>query len=459
MSARRSFILASLVVGALAAPATAGAATIIGSPDLADTPIVKCGNDVNECSLTQLDGPADADITAPANGVITEIKLKHAAYSNVTIPAVSFQVLGGISPSFTLKRRTTGVMQISRDARIEVVTFPDAGMPIAAGERLGVYATTGELAFEVADPEWTSGSIDGPPGAVGSQSTYQAADGYRVLMQARVEPDADGDGYGDETQDGCPGNGAYTGACPSPEPEPQPQPQPQPQPRPEPRPEPRPQPVPPQPAPIDVELEDALVLPLPTRAFRGIFTSGVLVAVLCPDECRSMSKLYLRLRGRWVLVGSGRAVLDEGEGKVRIRLTRRGRKIMRKVRRGRVEVRTAVRDNNGQVTKNKQGFDLTRRGGAPKPAPTPPKSTGGGGAGLVGTWDGVSHLSTIEIKANGTYTSANGGSGTWRRSGENVKFTGDLSFCSGNATFKNELIEFSCKLEGWPIYFTYKKRT
>lgn len=57
---------ACVVAGALAEPATAGAATIIGSPDLTGEPTVACGNAVNECSLTQLAAStAGANVTAP----------------------------------------------------------------------------------------------------------------------------------------------------------------------------------------------------------------------------------------------------------------------------------------------------------------------------------------------------------------------------------------------------------
>src|SRR3954470_12576818 len=37
--------------------------------------------------------------------------------------------------------------------------------------------------------------------------------GMRVNVSATLEPDADGDGFGDETQDGCPVNAATSGPC------------------------------------------------------------------------------------------------------------------------------------------------------------------------------------------------------------------------------------------------------
>ena len=41
---------------------------------------------------------------------------------------------------------------------------------------------------------------------------------YRLNVTASIEPDADGDGYGDETQDGCTTNSSAQGQCPTPAP-------------------------------------------------------------------------------------------------------------------------------------------------------------------------------------------------------------------------------------------------
>jgi hypothetical protein len=47
--------------------------------------------------------------------------------------------------------------------------------------------------------------------------TSHALDGYQAPLSAKVEPDADGDGFGDETQDKCPGvNGTEDGCVPTP---------------------------------------------------------------------------------------------------------------------------------------------------------------------------------------------------------------------------------------------------
>jgi hypothetical protein len=58
---------------------------------------------------------------------------------------------------------------------------------------------------------FTSPLSDGgpPPGQLGGSDLNQ-----EVYLQATVEPDADGDGFGDETQDKCPTVAAPTDGCP-----------------------------------------------------------------------------------------------------------------------------------------------------------------------------------------------------------------------------------------------------
>ena len=54
---------------------------------------------------------------------------------------------------------------------------------------------------------------DPPPGT--NQPYPSAATGLRADVSASVEPDADRDGFGDETQDGCPTDASTQGACPA----------------------------------------------------------------------------------------------------------------------------------------------------------------------------------------------------------------------------------------------------
>ena len=60
---------------------------------------------------------------------------------------------------------------------------------------------------------YQGGAQPNPP--VGTaQETTSSETAKRVNIQATLEPDADGDGYGDETQDLCPSQAATRGAYP-----------------------------------------------------------------------------------------------------------------------------------------------------------------------------------------------------------------------------------------------------
>jgi hypothetical protein len=92
---------------------------------------------------------------------------------------------------------------------------------------------TNEFATRVPAPEYAHVGLTGPDGALYcegvSMDTAGIVDGAWPVGETRhfgveaddsvpvvavVEPDRDGDGYGDETQDGCPQGAAYQSACP-----------------------------------------------------------------------------------------------------------------------------------------------------------------------------------------------------------------------------------------------------
>jgi hypothetical protein len=64
------------------------------------------------------------------------------------------------------------------------------------------------------DPLTLAGIVEGPF-PLNSTRRYEALGQTGVPVVAIVEPDRDGDGYGDETQDGCPQSAAYQGPCPT----------------------------------------------------------------------------------------------------------------------------------------------------------------------------------------------------------------------------------------------------
>lgn len=87
-------------------------------------------------------------------------------------------------------------------------------IPVKAGDYLGTVAAAGKsIAFTGAQGDavlLTPG--DQPAGSTGSYSNVSQ---IRIDATASVEPDADGDGFGDETQDSCPTDPSLQSRCTS----------------------------------------------------------------------------------------------------------------------------------------------------------------------------------------------------------------------------------------------------
>jgi hypothetical protein len=94
-------------------------------------------------------------------------------------------------------------------------TFPTR-VPVHAGDRIGINATAGTCA-SAGTPGNTiryRNSSTVPVTAPGSTAVFPVGPVFVTLdIAARWEPDADGDGYGDETQDGCPQLAQTQGTC------------------------------------------------------------------------------------------------------------------------------------------------------------------------------------------------------------------------------------------------------
>jgi hypothetical protein len=93
----------------------------------------------------------------------------------------------------------------------------DARIPVQAGDRLGLYGTTpsGAMNCMTSSAQDVIGVSVGdvPPGSAQVFSVEKSSS--RVAVSALVEPDADHDGFGDETQDRCPQSASlHDAVCP-----------------------------------------------------------------------------------------------------------------------------------------------------------------------------------------------------------------------------------------------------
>lgn len=92
-------------------------------------------------------------------------------------------------------------------------------IPVPAGVSFGVTSTKSFPACDASTGD-TVGFFAGA-GSVGSKAKpFETRTELLLSLGVVVEPDADGDGFGDETQDQCPQSATTQGACPPPPPPP-----------------------------------------------------------------------------------------------------------------------------------------------------------------------------------------------------------------------------------------------
>jgi hypothetical protein len=92
--------------------------------------------------------------------------------------------------------------------------FP-TNLAVSGGETIALYGGAGAV-YCPADPSDASASLTiATEPAVGTTVTAAPANAStRVSLTATVEPDADHDGFGDDTQDGCPQSALFSTPCP-----------------------------------------------------------------------------------------------------------------------------------------------------------------------------------------------------------------------------------------------------
>jgi hypothetical protein len=188
---------------------TAAAATEFGNGCIADRAIE--GQSFSTIQLLQSSG----QVAAPSSGVITKWKI-------ALVPEVPF----GVPTQLKVYRPTANASQfqvVGESASENVVsginTF-STRIPIHAGDHLGLFGSSkiGTL-FCAEEPEAefpgnVMGFFEGNPLPGSTASLFASESELLVPAVAVVEPDADGDGFGDETQDQCPQSAATQSPCP-----------------------------------------------------------------------------------------------------------------------------------------------------------------------------------------------------------------------------------------------------
>lgn len=145
---------------------------------------------------------ATGGLNSPISGVVTRWRIKTGP---TTVPT-AFRVL---RPGNSNTRTGVGTGPLVTPP-VNATTTYDIRLPIVAGDGIGVNATTPPLGSATGANLrfWSSPMLaDGaPPTASGGSVNLE------LLVNADVEIDADEDGYGDDTQDGCPASAVNPGA-------------------------------------------------------------------------------------------------------------------------------------------------------------------------------------------------------------------------------------------------------
>ncbi|HEY6638550.1 MAG TPA: hypothetical protein VIZ61_12775 [Solirubrobacterales bacterium] len=215
--------LLSLLTGVaglwLVAPSAASAAATVGAADLSGTPVEQCGGLAQTCNFVPLNTPSGAEEPgSPITGVITSLRMR------TTGGAVTFM----IRP--VRKNATMALTFLNVGPEVAFPVAADGNpvghiteangvhLPITAGDRLGLGYTNVSPAPMIGaiGGARACGSSQGPGNThpVGTEKTYSTGCPAELLVQGTAEPDADHDGFGDETQDQCPTNAGTQGPCP-----------------------------------------------------------------------------------------------------------------------------------------------------------------------------------------------------------------------------------------------------
>jgi hypothetical protein len=201
---RRRLALAT-VLAALGPATAAGAATTFG-PDLTAKQATAIGCTVPKASCTYFTGDqntAAPAVTAPFDGVVVSWQVKTGSDSD----GVRLRMLHPAGPGTYV---TAGTSDPAAIAGAGTFRFP-ARIPVVAGDVLGLDDSSNAELF--ATPAPTAAYYFQPFLGAGARAPSNHIDSRELLANADIEHDADGDGYGDETQDLCPGDATRHTAC------------------------------------------------------------------------------------------------------------------------------------------------------------------------------------------------------------------------------------------------------
>jgi hypothetical protein len=218
---RVALIFATVVASAAMFSTSAPAATLVGLPLDDGLP------DASQPGTT-VTQRRNADVTGaiyggfPSGGVLTSLSVETTGIAGTVSVSVLRKTGTPIGPDWEKFISTAQTeIPVTADATVEGhVTTVATKIPVIAGDRIGATspaAGTNYLRVFVS-PDDNHCYFNIFPHAVGATANYDSVscNDYLPQVQGTLEPDADGDGAGDETQDLCPTDSTRQTPCPGP---------------------------------------------------------------------------------------------------------------------------------------------------------------------------------------------------------------------------------------------------
>ena len=205
---RRIWFASALAIAGLglAAPAGASAATTLGET-FAPMSDLSCGGPNNE--VVQTHRASGTSYAAPSAGVLTSWSFEASTTDSTTLTLRVYRPTG-TPQTFTVVAEAGAPQAILQSSGLH--TFLTQ-IPVEAGDLIGIRTTDGPCATNSLNSGDVYDNHFGTPGAipVGMAALFSEGAGNIYDISAKLEPDCDNDGLGDETEDLN-----VTAACPTP---------------------------------------------------------------------------------------------------------------------------------------------------------------------------------------------------------------------------------------------------
>ncbi len=212
MRTRLAIALTLMAVAGIGTGTASGA--VVSGSNLANAPnSYICSEQTKGCTLSIQDLPASSTAGGGARAGIDGVVVSWSLRSSGGLSAYPIR-LHLIRENVSVGVGAQEAMPVAAGIR----SFP-ARLPVKAGDQIGVdFEPPPFIDIPVAKFDSTGAALDLWKPVLGASEERNPFENgkanYELLANATIEPDADRDGWGDETQDKCPGRADPSNACP-----------------------------------------------------------------------------------------------------------------------------------------------------------------------------------------------------------------------------------------------------